>query len=685
MPRKQQKSLAQQIRSTITSRIVICSIILVSVIIAISAYDIVKDLHHIREKLNPILKPLEDFTITEVMLNNPQAVKIKLKNFNQSHDRIHVKWSAQQSASSSDDFNWQFPYRWQYHYKLGEIAGYQFGHFKVTGSLLNNKTIMNDLGIRILLLLSFILTLFFFLYPLGFKIPQKLFIQPIDHFLSLLSSQIKARKQLKENVPVELQQIEQRILDLLDQAAQQERDKSLVEIGNIAAQVAHDIRSPLTAINSLMNHTNQLPDQQRTIVKNAVQRINDIANNLLVQYKNPQAITGDQVLDTGPCAPQLIYPLLDSLVSEKRSVMPQGVTLNFHVDNDRTYLSCSKINKIALSRVISNLLNNAIEAIDDSTGEVSLTFKQLGKQNWVIINDTGKGIPDDQQAQLFDKGFSLEKETGSGFGLYYAKQTIESWGGEIELSSQPGQGTQVSVKLPASQPPQWLADRLLLMPTAPIIIVDDDDSIHDVWQSRIKYHEPMIHFRQIEAFEQWLNDNDSDQCLLLIDYEFVNSNKSGLDIIHQYQLGAQATLVTSHFEESAVIEGCLQARCTLLPKNLASFVPIHYVEEQPDCVYIDDDPSVRDAWDMEAALAGKRLLCLANPMEFERLMTWVPYTTPIYIDSNLGYELKGEELARHYYNQGYQTIYLVTGYPKDDFEPCYWIKDVLDKNTTPFI
>ena len=64
----------------------------------------------------------------------------------------------------------------------------------------------------------------------------------------------------------------------------EERETAKKALTTLTAQVAHDIRSPLTALNTCLKNLPQLPEKQRILMENASNRINDIANNLLQQY-----------------------------------------------------------------------------------------------------------------------------------------------------------------------------------------------------------------------------------------------------------------------------------------------------------------------------------------------------------------------------------------------------------------
>jgi signal transduction histidine kinase len=90
----------------------------------------------------------------------------------------------------------------------------------------------------------------------------------------------------------------------------------------IAFQVSHDIRSPLSALNLVVGLMNQAPEQQRTLIRSAVNRINDIANDLLTKGKQIDKInTLELTVKTNEkpvLQPELLSALIENLISEKR-------------------------------------------------------------------------------------------------------------------------------------------------------------------------------------------------------------------------------------------------------------------------------------------------------------------------------------------------------------------------------
>jgi signal transduction histidine kinase len=105
----------------------------------------------------------------------------------------------------------------------------------------------------------------------------------------------------------------------------------------------------------------------------------------------------------------------------------------------------------SLRSLFTNLVINAVEAIDGSGGTVSIHLSKANNDFVQIdISDTGCGIPADDIAKVFEPYFST-KDTGTGLGLAIVKKAVEDHGGTIAVSSKPGSGTTFTITLPVEE------------------------------------------------------------------------------------------------------------------------------------------------------------------------------------------------------------------------------------------
>ncbi|MFH1355883.1 MAG: sensor histidine kinase, partial [bacterium] len=93
---------------------------------------------------------------------------------------------------------------------------------------------------------------------------------------------------------------------------------------------------------------------------------------------------------------------------------------------------------------------------------------------------------------------------------------------------------------------------------------------------------------------------------------------------------------------------------------------------------------VHTTWKLIAKQHGKTVKCYADPEDFVKDSDSFNKSTPLYIDSNLGDDVKGEELAKEYFEQGFENIYLATGYDPEEFTHMPWLKGVVGKEP-PFL
>jgi signal transduction histidine kinase len=360
------------------------------------------------------------------------------------------------------------------------------------------------------------------------------------------------------------------------------------EIERISAQVAHDIRSPLIALNTVAQQSAKLPEDERVLVRSAVGRIREIANQLIDKHR---------LIHTPVCAPaslglrttsskQLIQiqNLVETLVSEKRLQFQDRPHVEILTSIEPESIGLfADIHAAEFRRVLSNLINNSVEAITDS-GRVVISVRAADFQFVTLaVSDNGRGIPDDIASGLMNRGVSHGKPGGLGLGLYHARTTVEELGGQIDISSEKGIGTKVKITLPRAPAPAWFVDEIKLRSGQNLVILDDDPSIHNIWmvrleQLRLTQEEIRVkHLSDPNEFESWLINapvSTRQSALFLIDYEFPAFARNGLDMIERFSIGRQSILVTSSHEEPAVQRRCETAGIRLLPKNLAATVPV---------------------------------------------------------------------------------------------------------------
>ncbi len=338
-------------------------------------------------------------------------------------------------------------------------------------------------------------------------------------------------------------------------------------LGEMARQVAHDIRSPLSALNTAVGSLESLPEERRQLVRAATQRINDIANSLLGHGRKPSASQDPEVVE--------LLSSLDMLVSEKRLQLRKRPEIEIVPELSRAFGLFARLDGAELGRAVSNLVNNAAEAIVGK-GKVAVeVFPKEGKAI-VEIRDNGPGIPPELLSRLAEKGVSHGKEGGSGLGLYGARQLAESVGGRLEIESEIGKGTVARLVLPLAPAPSWFPGEVRVPKGGTVVSLDDDPSIHLLWEERLKELRSQcrhVVMRSPAELKAWLDENKTEKAraIFLVDHEMPGEFGAGL--IARLGLAAQSILVTSRCQELAKQGVAEQLHLRMLSKQNAAYVP----------------------------------------------------------------------------------------------------------------
>lgn len=223
-------------------------------------------------------------------------------------------------------------------------------------------------------------------------------------------------------------------------AMQKER---LQTASRVAAQVAHELRNPLAAINSaafcLQQAVGTPPEpvqQQLQIIREEIDRA-DLAIRRLMNYA---------YLAEGPVQRLDLATELERAIAH---VFPPGTDPALQVDTEvEPNLPPLFMQPADLSEILINLLRNAREAINGA-GRVTVQARRL-PDGWieVRISDTGPGIPPELLDRVFEPYFST-KPRGVGLGLAIVRQKTQLYGGTVHAESELGKGATFVLKFPS--------------------------------------------------------------------------------------------------------------------------------------------------------------------------------------------------------------------------------------------
>lgn len=221
-------------------------------------------------------------------------------------------------------------------------------------------------------------------------------------------------------------------------ASKFERDRAngYFAFNTLARRAAHDIRAPLTALNSLLFNFQNQNDSRSDLLKSTIQSMNSIAEDLLTFNKISNYTKSNQEVALEDLISQVIFEKEQVLKSEIRKI-------DFHFKKEsKTLIGC----QIELYRIFSNILQNSIEAIPKE-GVIKIEIAKIGKFVTISISDNGEGIPSEVLKKIGTEEITT-KVSGNGLGLFYAKKTVMSLSGQFSIHSQREFGTTILIKIP---------------------------------------------------------------------------------------------------------------------------------------------------------------------------------------------------------------------------------------------
>ena len=235
-----------------------------------------------------------------------------------------------------------------------------------------------------------------------------------------------------------------------------ERDR-LAALGEMAAGLAHEIRNPLGAIKGAAQclDPKRLPGEEGEfleVIVEEVNRLNGVVSAFL-DYARPLKQT---------FGPTDLNEVVTRTVRLIQNDIPQRIELKVELEEA---LPRVEADAEQLKQVLINLVQNAMQAMSDTGGTISLKtvrpdrftdFRSAGDSFVEVhVTDTGPGIPQEQQQHVFVP-FYTTKQKGTGLGLAISQRIVKNHGGTLSVQSKPGEGAAFIIRLPAppSEPVQ---------------------------------------------------------------------------------------------------------------------------------------------------------------------------------------------------------------------------------------
>jgi signal transduction histidine kinase len=238
--------------------------------------------------------------------------------------------------------------------------------------------------------------------------------------------------------------------DLKRQRRELERTQRLEAWADMARQVAHDIKNPLTPIQLSAEHAQRV-NLDRGGPLSPV--LDECVASILSQVRLLRQISAEFSSFASSPTPRPEPTALAALIEEVVEPYRTGLITRIAIDVEAAAdLPTVTIDRTLFARALTNVMENALHAMP-GTGRLSIVMRRWsvdGRVSVVVeVSDSGIGMDQEALNKIFEPYFST-KATGTGLGLTIAKRNIELNGGTIAVTSQRGVGTTVTMTLPVS-------------------------------------------------------------------------------------------------------------------------------------------------------------------------------------------------------------------------------------------
>lgn len=230
------------------------------------------------------------------------------------------------------------------------------------------------------------------------------------------------------------------IQDQKERLAFSEKEKAWREM---AKQVAHEVKNPLTPMKLTIQNFERKFDPELPDIKDKVKKMSD---TIVEQIDLIASVAGafSQFAQL-PEKQNETFELNSEVDSILRIFTDEKIFVHSNKENIQIHMD-----KIYLNRIITNLVTNAIQAKDESRDSlINIDLEALNKRIIISVEDNGVGIPEDLSERIFEPNFT-SKSSGMGLGLTMVRKMVEDYGGEIAVKSTIGKGTKFTISLPSN-------------------------------------------------------------------------------------------------------------------------------------------------------------------------------------------------------------------------------------------
>ena len=262
---------------------------------------------------------------------------------------------------------------------------------------------------------------------------------------NLLQQEIAKRKELEEELKNALEELEQSNRDYIRTFEELEITKKLLAekeklafLGEIAGAVGHELRNPLAAIKNNIYYLSMILENPSEEFHETVEILNDDI------YRSTRIIK--DLLDYSKIAALDLTSLdVNNFITEliSKIKIPENIELE---KNLKENISNALLDRIRFEQILTNLITNALDAMEDG-GILTIETSQQNNKINIQIKDTGIGIEPNNLEKIYHPLFTT-KAKGFGLGLAIVKRYVETHNGILSVKSKLGEGTNFQLKFP---------------------------------------------------------------------------------------------------------------------------------------------------------------------------------------------------------------------------------------------
>ena len=222
------------------------------------------------------------------------------------------------------------------------------------------------------------------------------------------------------------------------------RSRELGEVKkNFIANVSHELKTPLTNIKGYLIALEDAPSELQKnfleIIKSNVEKL----ENITMDFLNISKIESSKIINLAPVSFERVKDEVEKILSEKIKKSRAIIKYNFELKDENDYMN---IDFEKVVTVLKNLIENGI-IYNDKIPEIIVTLKEKEDRYRISVKDNGIGFPKQEKENIFERFYRVDKArtsnvAGTGLGLSIVKETVNICGGNIEVTSKEGEGSE---------------------------------------------------------------------------------------------------------------------------------------------------------------------------------------------------------------------------------------------------